>query len=158
MRHNYFGRKLKRNVGERRGLFMMLVRSLVEHGTIRTSIAKAKAVQPLVEKLITKAKKATHADVNEIRKTVADKKTEDKIVSWGKTRFARRTSGFTRIVRVGNRLGDASREVLLSFVDTLPEEHEVIKPKKTEKVTDKKVEEAQIVKTAKSPRKPRSLK
>lgn len=71
-----------------------LARELIRRGSIRTTIARAKAVQPIVEKLITRAKKG---DAN--------------------TRFAGRTSGFTRIVKLGPRKGDAAEEVLLQFVD-----------------------------------------
>lgn len=137
MRHKVFGRQLKRNVGERRSLFMNLIKSVVAHNGIRTSIAKAKAIQPTIEKLITKAKRAKASDKMQIAKTVADKKTEQTLYSWAKNRFASRVSGYTRITRVGKRLGDASDEVLLSFVDSLPEKSVEKKEEKTKKPVKK---------------------
>lgn len=133
MRHGYFGRKLKRNVGERRSLFKNLVRSLLSHGTIRTSLAKAKAVQPMVEKLITKAKDGSRASIAEISKTIADTKIEKILIDWAKSRFAARTSGYTRLTRIGRRQGDAGEEVYLSFVDELEKPKEVKKDVKSSK-------------------------
>jgi large subunit ribosomal protein L17 len=90
------------------------VRDVFIHGTITTSIAKAKAVQPLVEKLVTLAKKGS---AKEVEKVLASKDIEKALLADAKTRFATRTSGFTRIIHVGKRLGDATEEVLFQLVD-----------------------------------------
>jgi len=71
MKHGYFGRKLGRNANERRSLFMQLMRSLISFGRIKTTQAKAKAIQPAIDKLITKAKKGSNADINEMRKSLS---------------------------------------------------------------------------------------
>ena len=126
MRHSYFGRKLKRTKNERRRLFQGLVRELILRGSLRTTLAKAKAVQPLAEKLVTLAKKGSD---REVEKQLASKYTEKQLMDDAKTRFAQRKSGFTRIIRLGKRLGDSTEEVLLQFVDERVKT-EVVKPVK----------------------------
>lgn len=142
MRHGIGGRMLSRNTDERRRLIMILTRFLFLHGSLKTTHAKAKAIQPSVEKLITKAKKADNASINQIRKQLADKVSVDTLLGWAKTRFAKRSSGFTRIVKLGMRKGDGAEEVILSFVDELPQ---VVKVAKSTEPKNKKVEDAEIV-------------
>lgn len=125
---------------------MVLVRELIARGQIKTTLAKAKAVQPIVEKLITKAKRGTASDRRQMYKVLADPTTVQALLTWGKIRFASRTSGFTRIIKLGTRAGDASEEVLFSFVDPAPavvpqpkvEKPKVVKAKKVIKKTPAK--------------------
>lgn len=145
MRHSVFGRKLSRTKNERKRLLQGLVRDLVLHGTIRTTIAKAKAVQPLVETCVTKAKKATRSGVIELSKVIGNKKIEQMLLEDAKTRFANRQSGFTRIVHLGKRLGDATEEAYLQFVDEKVQV-EVVKPKEPKAVDAPVVEEKKSVK------------
>lgn len=128
MRHSVFGRKLSRTKNERRRLLQGLARDLLVHGTIKTSLPKAKAAQPIVEKLITKAKDGSRASLNQIEKVLASKDIENALLADAKTRFANRKSGFTRIIHLGNRLGDATEEVLFQIVDERVKV-EVVKPK-----------------------------
>jgi large subunit ribosomal protein L17 len=151
MRHSVFGRKFSRTKNERRRLLQGLVRDLLIHGTIRTSVAKAKAAQPMIEKLITKAKDGSRASVNQIEKVLASKDIERALLADAKTRFATRVSGFTRIIHLGKRLGDATEEVLFQLVDEKVIV-EVVKPAVKKEVPVKKVT------LPKSPRKPRSRK
>lgn len=116
MRHSYFGRKLSRTTNERQQLFRNLLRALIAHGTITTTIARAKAIQPAMEKLITKAKVGEHKK-REIFAALGDKDATREIVEMGKIRFEKRSSGFTRIIKLGLRPGDAAEMVQLSFVD-----------------------------------------
>lgn len=125
MRHSVFGRKLSRSKNERRRLLQGLARDVIIHGSIRTSLAKAKAVQPMVEKLVTMAK---NGSVQEMEKILAHKDIEKMLIDDAKTRFAKRASGFTRIIKLGKRLGDATEEVFLQFVDVRVIA-EVVKPK-----------------------------
>lgn len=159
MRHGYSGKKLSRTKNERRRLFMILTRSLFLHGSLKTTQAKAKAIQPLVEKLITKAKRADNASIARIRKVLADKISVDTLLNWAKVRFAARTSGFTRVVKLGVRVGDGGEQVLLSFVDEAPVT-EVVKASKGTKVSKetKKIVEAEVVKKPKQPKSPKQLK
>jgi large subunit ribosomal protein L17 len=133
MRHSYYGKKLSRTKNERRRLFQGLARDMILYGKITTTVAKAKAVQPLIEKLITNAKKGTNAGVNEVRKELADKKSVDAYLKDAKTRFATRTSGYTRIIKLGVLRSDASHMATLSFVDKRVET-EIIAPNKEKKI------------------------
>lgn len=135
MRHSVFGRKLSRTKNERRRLLQSLARDAIIHGSIRTTLAKAKAVQPMVEKLVTLAKKGSKGEVEKI---LASKDIEKLLHDDVKTRFANRSSGFTRIIKLGKRLGDATEEVFLQFVDERVEA-EVVKPKTVKKVIKKSV-------------------
>lgn len=117
MRHSVFGKKLSRTKNERRRLFSSLLRDLVLHGRIVTSRAKAKAVQPLVEKMVTKAKKGTDANRRRILRLVPHRNVVDRLMMDAKDRFSQRSSGFTRIIRMGVRRSDNAEEVILSFVD-----------------------------------------
>lgn len=117
MHHNIFGRKLSRSKNERKRLFSNLARSLILHGKIVTSRAKAKAVQPLVEKLVTKAKKGNDADRRRILKIIPHKDIVDMLMADAKDRFSQRSSGFTRMVKMGTVRSDNADEVMLSFVD-----------------------------------------
>lgn len=148
MLHGVFGRKLKRNQGERRRLFMQLSRSMFQLGKVKTTIAKAKAVQPLVEKLITKAKSASSSDIREIKKTLSNSETEKMLMEMAKTRFSKRNSGYTRIVKLGKRIGDSSEMVYLEFVDAAPALEKAEKVEKAPKGAEKsaKVQDADVVK------------
>ncbi len=117
MRHSYFGKKLSRTKNERRRLLQGLAREMILRGRIKTTLAKAHAVQPLVEKLITKAKNISGAARIAISSVLSDKTLEQKLLDDAKTRFAKRSSGFTSIIKLGARRGDGAQEVLLTFVD-----------------------------------------
>lgn len=117
MRHSVYGRKLSRTKNERRRLFAGLVRDLLTHNRITTTVAKAKAVQPMVEKLVTKAKEGSDANFRRVMAILTDRTLVKQLFDDAKTRFAGRTSGFTRIVKAGRRLGDATQTAILSFVD-----------------------------------------
>jgi len=146
MKHGYYGRKLGRNKDERRRLFMILTRSLIQFGRIKTTNAKAKAIQPMVEKLITKAKSKTSGALNAISGVLSDADSYKKLLEFAKTRFTTRTSGYTRIIKLGARVGDASDMVYLEFVDAESEKPET-KTKKTTKTTKGShvVQEAEVV-------------
>ncbi len=117
MRHSVFGRKLSRTKNERRRLFAGLMRDLILHGRITTSLAKAKAIQPDIEKLITKAKVGTDAKKRLMTAVLTDRTLTAMLVDDAKTRFAGRNSGYTRIIKLGKRKSDATDLVVLEFVD-----------------------------------------
>jgi large subunit ribosomal protein L17 len=117
MRHSVFGRKLSRTKNERRRLFAGLVRDLIIRDGITTTIAKAKAVQPVIEKLITKAKKGDEPSRRAVDAVLTNRQITAQLFEEAKTRFASRTSGFTRIIKMGKRQGDATDTARLSFVD-----------------------------------------
>lgn len=117
MRHSVYGRKLSRTKNERRRLFAGLMRDLILHGRITTSVAKAKAVQPSIEKLITKAKVGTDAKKRLMTAVLMDRTLSEILIDDAKTRFANRNSGFTRIIKLGKRKSDATDLAVLEFVD-----------------------------------------
>src|SRR5580698_9359714 len=116
MRHNVSGYKLKRNVSARKALFRGLITSVIEHERVVTTITKAKAVRPLVERMITLAKRDTlHAR----RQAAAFLETPDavkKLFDKLGTRFGQRNGGYTRVVRLGNRKGDGAEQAMLELV------------------------------------------
>jgi len=130
-------RKFSRTTNERKRLLQGLVRDLLIHGTIKTSLPKAKAAQPIIEKLITKAKDGSRVSLNQIEKVLASKDIESALIADAKTRFGNRTSGFTRIIHLGNRLGDSTEEVLFQLVDEQVKV-EVVKPAVKKEVPVKK--------------------
>jgi large subunit ribosomal protein L17 len=116
MRHKRSGFKLKRDAGSRNSLLKNLVTSVIEHERIVTTVPKAKAARPLVEKMITLAKRDTlHArrQAAAFLETPASvKKLFDKLG----TRFGQRTGGYTRVVRLGWRKGDGAEQAMLELV------------------------------------------
>src|ERR1700687_399571 len=116
MRHGRGGFKLKRNVAARDSLLRGLVTSVIEEERIITTVPKAKADKPLVEKMITLAKEDTlHAR----RQAAAFLRTPDsvkKLFDKLGTRFGQRNGGYTRVVRLGPRKGDGAEQALLELV------------------------------------------
>jgi large subunit ribosomal protein L17 len=116
MRHGRGGFKLKRNVAARDSLLRGLVTSVIEEERIITTVPKAKAAKPLVEKMITLAKEDTlHAR----RQAAAFLRTPDsvkKLFDKLGTRFGQRNGGYTRVVRLGPRKGDGAEQAMLELV------------------------------------------
>lgn len=144
MRHSVYGRKLSRTKNERRRLLQGLARDLIRHGQLRTTLAKAKAVQPMVEKLVSRAKVASSGARQSVKNVLSDKAVEALLFVDAPTRFSSRSSGFTRIVKLGPRRGDASEEVMLQFVDERVVAEVVKSPEKGTKV-DGKVKKKEVV-------------
>lgn len=138
MRHSVFGRKLSRTKNQRQQLFAGLVRDLFLRDRLTTTLAKAKAVQPIIEKLITKAKEGSEANKRRVMTMLADRRLTRTLFEEAKTRFASRSSGFTRIIKSGVRRGDATQTAILAFVDERVVA-EVVQPKIEEKKPAKKL-------------------
>lgn len=137
MRKKVFGRKLSREIGSRTALFRSLVKALVDRGQIVTTKPKAKAVQPLVEKLMTKVAKG---DMTAKRLVLAklgnDRSTADKLFGHYASLTKTRKSGFTRIITLPTRVGDRATLARLEFVEQ-PEVKEEKKAEKKKKVAAK---------------------
>src|SRR5580704_10005202 len=103
MRHNRSGFKLKRNVAARKALFKGLVTSIIEHERIVTTVPKAKAVRPLVDKMITLAKRDTLHTRRQAAAFLETPEALKKLFDKLGTRFGQRNGGYTRVVRLGNR-------------------------------------------------------
>ena len=117
MRHRRTRHKLSRDASHRRALLRNLSRDLIEHERIRTSQAKAKAVKPEVEKLVTLAKRGDlHARRQALAELGQDKFLVHKLFEEVAPRYSGRPGGYTRIVKLGPRRSDATEMVFLEFV------------------------------------------
>jgi large subunit ribosomal protein L17 len=116
MRHKVAGYKLKRNVAARRSLFRGLVTSVIEHERIITTVPKAKAVRPLVDKMITLAKRDTLHTRRQAAAFLQTPEAVKKLFDKLGTRFGQRNGGYTRVVRLGNRKGDGAEQAMLELV------------------------------------------
>ena len=117
MRHKVAGRKLGRNSAQRKALFRNLVTELLWHERIRTTEAKAKAVRPHAERLITLAKRGDLHARRLAARDVQDPDTLSKLFDDLAERYEDREGGYTRIYRLGPRKGDAAPMVLISLVE-----------------------------------------
>ena len=117
MRHARGYRRLNRTHEHRKALFSNMAGSLIEHEQIKTTLPKAKELRPIIEKMVTLAKRGDlHA-----RRQVASKLKEDKDVAklfevWG-PRYKERTGGYVRIMKAGFRYGDMAPMAIIEFVD-----------------------------------------
>jgi large subunit ribosomal protein L17 len=120
MRHRRAGKKLGRDSAHRKALYANLAGALIEHGRIRTTAAKAKAVKPIAEQMITLGRRG---DLAARRQAVAFLRSKDvvhQLFAEVAPRFADRPGGYTRIVKLGPRHGDAAEMVYLELVDYEP--------------------------------------
>lgn len=118
MRKKVMGRKFARNTNSRKALFRGLVRALFQNGSIETTLARAKAIQPEVDKLITLAKKDTLASKRSVMSKLGnDGQTYTKIFVNYLPAFESRKSGFTKLVHLPVRPGDGAQMVKLELSD-----------------------------------------
>jgi large subunit ribosomal protein L17 len=118
-RHGYIGPKFGRTRDQRRALMKGLATSLVEHGSIETTLVKAKATVPYTEKLISKAKKGDLHNRRMIISALQTKEMAHKLVDEIAPLLTGRTSGHLRITKTGNRRGDNAPMARISFVDDI---------------------------------------
>lgn len=116
MRHQKKKVTLDRKTAGRRSLLANLAESLILYEKIQTTLAKAKALRPLVEKLITKAKKNTLAARREIGKVLYTQNAVKKIMEVTGPKYKDRQGGYIRIIKVGNRKGDNGQEAVIELV------------------------------------------
>ncbi len=118
-RHGYQGRKFHRKTDQRQALIKGLADSLVKYGSIETSLYKAKEIRPYVEKLITRAKKqdlqSRRIVISRLQTLESAHKLMDQIVP----QLQSRTSGYLRIRKTKNRIGDNAQMARISFVDEI---------------------------------------
>lgn len=141
MRHKISGKKLSLNYKKRKALFKNLINTLVIRGEVRTTEAKAKAIQRLVEKLITKGKKQTLHVRRLITAFLQNQKAVAKIVDELGPLFKKRQGGYTRIIHLGERKGDNAPMVKLELVEKPAQDKEEKSPSKKNKhsrATEKK--------------------
>jgi large subunit ribosomal protein L17 len=117
MRHQKTRNKLSRDAAHRKSLLMNLTKEVLEHERIKTSEAKAKAVKPEIEKLITLAKRGDlHARRQALSALSQDKFAVHKLFTEVAPRYADRPGGYTRILKLGPRRSDATEMVYLELV------------------------------------------
>jgi large subunit ribosomal protein L17 len=117
VRHRLAGRRLGRHSGHRRALYRNLATDLLGYGKITTTEAKAREVRGLTEKLITLGKKGDLHARRQALSFIIDVKTVEKVFGDLATRYSERNGGYTRIVKLGPRLGDGASMVKLELVE-----------------------------------------
>jgi large subunit ribosomal protein L17 len=120
MRHQRAGRKLGRDAAHRKALYANLTASLIEHGRIKTTVAKAKEVRPVAEEMITLGRRGDVPARRQALKFLRSQDVVHKLFSDVGPRFADRPGGYSRIVKLGPRQGDAAEMAYLELVDFVP--------------------------------------
>jgi large subunit ribosomal protein L17 len=118
MRHRKAGRQLRRTSEQKLALMRNLATSLIESGAIETTEAKAKELRPFIEKLITKAKSGTLHARRLAGIHVHKREAADKLFQELGPKFAKRTGGYTRILKTGFRKGDGADMARIELVET----------------------------------------
>jgi len=155
MRHRVKGRKLGRTASHRKATLIALATSLLKHKRIKTTLAKAKETRGFVEKLITKAKKGDLHAHKQVMDFIKDKETVKELFAEIVQKIGDRPGGYTRVVKLGNRLGDAAQMAIIELVDyndiitakaeERKEEKDVKAKEKKESKESEAIEEAQFV-------------
>jgi large subunit ribosomal protein L17 len=120
VRHHRAGKKLGRDAAHRKALYANLAGALIQHGRVQTTVTKAKAVKPFAEQMITLGKRG---DLHARRQALSELRSREVVeilFADVAPRFAERPGGYSRIVRIGPRLGDAAEMAYLELVDYVP--------------------------------------
>jgi len=141
MRHNKKGRKLNRNSSHRKALMRNMATNLFRHGSIRTTLAKAKETRPYAEKLISKAISGTLADKRLIIQRLNDRAVAHHLINQIAPELKDRPGGFLRIIKLGYREGDGAEMAMLEIVsDAITKKATRRKKSKASKSTPKEGE------------------
>lgn len=117
MNHRKTGRKLGRTSAHRKALFRNMVTSLLEHEQIRTTDAKAKELRGVAERMITLGKKGTLHARRQALRTIRSKDVTSKLFDELADRYRERAGGYTRVIKLGQRSGDAAPMSIIELVD-----------------------------------------
>lgn len=131
MRHNKAGRRLGRKTSHREAMFRNMVTSLLDHGKITTTDAKAKEIRVVAERMITLGKRGDLHSMRLAAAVIREKSVVSKLFSTIAPRYKERLGGYTRIIKLGYRQGDAAPVSLIELVE------EEIKPGKVAKIPAK---------------------
>lgn len=148
MRHRKGGYKLQRDPSARRALLRGLATSIILHDRIETTITKAKAVRPQVEKMITLAKRDTLHSRRQAAAYLQEPAAVKKLFDTVGPRFADRAGGYTRIVRLGPRQGDGAETAVIELLGTQLKKKAAEKKKRREERMKAKQEEAETAQAA----------
>jgi large subunit ribosomal protein L17 len=116
MRHRVAGYKLKRDGSARKALLRGLITSVIEQERVITTVPKAKAIKPLVDRMITLGKEDTLTARREAARVLYTPSSVKKLFDTLATRFGQRSGGYTRIVRLGPRKGDGAEQAMIELV------------------------------------------
>ncbi|HBG81345.1 TPA: 50S ribosomal protein L17 [candidate division CPR2 bacterium] len=119
-RHKHVGRKLGREAGHRRAMLRNLATSLILHERVETTVAKAKEIRPIVERLITTGKKGDLAARRRLLRYIPENAAA-KVMEKIAVDFKDREGGYTRILKTGFREGDAAPTAIIEFVGYVEE-------------------------------------
>ena len=117
MRHSLAGRKLNRTSSHRKALFKNLSQALIRNEQIVTTLPKAKDLRPIVEKMVTLAKRGNLHARRQLISKLQDQEMAEKLLSVLGPRYRARSGGYLRIVRAGFRYGDMAPMAVIEFVD-----------------------------------------
>lgn len=117
MRHRKKGKKLGRTSAHRKRTLQALANALIEHKQITTTVAKAKALRPFVEPLITRAKEDTKHNRRQVFRHLQDNESVNELFGDIADRVGDRPGGYTRLIRLGHRSGDGAETALIELVD-----------------------------------------
>jgi len=156
MRHRVKGRKLNRTASHKQALLRALATSLFKYKRIRTTVPKAKEARSFVESLITKARKNNLHAKKLVMNEIKDKEVVKELFSEIIGKIGERPGGYTRVIKLGKRPGDAADIAIFELVDyndvinAKAEEHKEkkeakAKTKKEKEATEAKIEEANVV-------------
>ena len=117
MRHLVKGKKIGRTASHRKATLQALSVALIREHRIKTTVAKAKALRPYVEPIITRAKKDTPQNRRRVFGKLKDKKVVTSLFEEVAVRAKERPGGYTRIIKIGNRAGDGAEMAVMELVD-----------------------------------------
>ena len=117
MKHKIKGRKLNRTSSHRKALFKNMAQAIIKHEQIITTLPKAKTMKPIVDRLITLAKKGSLHAKRQAYSKLRDDKMVTKLFGTLATRYADRAGGYTRVLKAGYRYGDAAAMAVIELVD-----------------------------------------
>lgn len=146
MRHQNKNKTLGREKGPRTSLFRNLTSSLFLHESVKTTLAKAKAIRPYAEKLLTKAKVGDLHSRRQVLQEIHDKDIVQKLFTDISKRISSRNGGYTRIIKTGVRIGDGAEMAIFELVDKV-EKTPIVKSKKVAKVAKEVKPEGEISST-----------
>ena len=156
MRKNVFGRRFKRDTNERKALLRALMSSLVLDEKIKTTEAKAKSIKAGIDKLVTLAKNKEE-DARRFLSEHLNQKAIDKMINVIAPQFKDRPGGYTRIIRMGNRISDSASMVVMEWTDQIIQVSQ-IKIQKPKKVKESKERKSSLKKTTVSKKKSSAAK
>ncbi len=117
MKHRIKGKKLNRTSSHRKALFKNMAQAIIKHEQIITTLPKAKTMKPIVDKLITLAKKGSLHAKRQAYSKLRDDKMVTKLFGTLASRYADRAGGYTRVLKAGYRYGDAAAMAVIELVD-----------------------------------------